>query len=98
MKRLLALLFSSSLLAVAGDFVVYPGSTLVPPMSTATRSVYVTLDGYDKVVAYYQKTGKLVRTMDVGGRKIMFSFDGGVEGVIREMPKNRTEIAVDKRS
>jgi hypothetical protein len=59
---MLALLALSSALALAGQFVVYPGSKLVPPMSSATEDVYMTHAAYDAVVAFLSQTDPSLRT------------------------------------
>lgn len=97
MKKVILMLALSSALALAGQFAVYPGSTLVPPMSDETHAVYMTHDAYDQVVAYYSKTGKVDRTMDKGGRRTMFSFDGGAEMVVWEVKANSVSISVKKK-
>jgi hypothetical protein len=97
MKKLFLLLALPAALALAGQFAIYPGSKLVPPMSSPTADVYMTHDAYDTVVAYYTKTGKIERTMDKGGKRTMFSFDGGAEMVVWEMKPEVVSISVKKK-
>ena len=87
----------SSALALAGQFAIYPGSTLVPPMSDEAHSVYMTHDAYEKVVTFYTKIGKVDRTMDKGGRRTMFVFDGGAEMVVWEVKTDAVSISVTKK-
>ena len=96
MKKTLLILALSSALALAGQFGVYPGSTLVAAMSDETHDVYMTHDAYEKVVAFYTKTGKVERTMDKGGRRTMFAFDGGAEMVVWEVKAGAVSISVKK--
>ncbi len=93
----------SSLLALAGQFVVYPGSKPAPPLSGKTSNTgqpvdsYVTQDPYDKVVAFYIKSGKEERTTDIGGRRTFFSLDQGVEVVVWEVNDHVVSITVKKK-
>ena len=84
-------------LALAGQFAVYRGSTLVPPLSDETHNVYMTHDAYEKVVTFYTKIGKVDRTMDQGGRRTMFVFDGGAEMVVWEVKADTESISVKKK-
>ena len=59
MKKTILMLALSSALALAGQFAIYPGSKLVPPMSDETHTVFMTHDAYDKVVTFYTKIGQL---------------------------------------
>jgi hypothetical protein len=97
MKKLFLLLALPAALALAGQFAVYPGAKLVPPMSSPTEDVYMTHDAYDTVVAFYTKIGKVERTMDKGGRRTMFSFDGGAEMVVWEVKPQVVSISVKKK-
>ena len=97
MKTTLLILALSSALALAGQFAVYPGSKLVPPMSDETHDVYMTRDAYEKVVTFYTKIGKVDRTMDKGGRRTMFVFDGGAEMVVWEVKTDAVSISVTKK-
>jgi hypothetical protein len=97
MKRAVLMMAMSSAFALAGQFVVYPGSKLAPPLSKPDSDTYVTHDSYAKVVAYYTKIGKVDRTTDIGGRRTMFSFDGGVEAVVWEVKDDAVSISVKKK-
>lgn len=92
-----SILLLSSVFAFAGQFVIYPGSKIVPPMSTETEDMYVTQDSYDKVVAYYSKIGKVERSMEQGGRRTMFSFDAGVKSVVWEAKDHVVSISAPKK-
>ena len=96
MKQTALLLALWSGLALAGQFSVYPGSKLVPPMSSENTDVYMTQDAYEKVIAHYARTGKVVRNMDKGGKRTLFSFDGGVEMVVWEVKEGTVSISVKK--
>jgi len=94
-KSILIVVLSSAL-ALAGQFAIYPGAKLMPPLGDKTADIYVTPDPYNKVVAFYTKTGKVVRTIDNGGRRTGFSLDQGVEVVVWEVKDHVVSISVKK--